>query len=82
MMMAGVGVNTGSTVLCQHLHCAFLGLQQHLVVVTATHATSHAVTWVQDPVDGSPAVLVKRYNITQQKELEIKLAEQQEALQR
>ena len=33
-------------------------------------------------MDGSPAVLVKRYNITQQKELEIKLAEQQEALQR
>lgn len=37
---------------------------------------------LQDPVDGSAAVLVKRYNITQQKELELKLAEQQEALQR
>ena len=36
----------------------------------------------QDPVDGSPAVLVKRYNITQQKEMEIQLSMQQEALQR
>lgn len=81
-MQVEVNVNNGSTVLCPHVHCALLGLQQHLVVITATHATSHAVTWVQDPVDGSPAVLVKRYNITQQKELELKLAEQQEALQR
>lgn len=37
---------------------------------------------LQDPVDGSPAVLVKRYNITHQKELEIQLLNQQEALQR
>lgn len=36
----------------------------------------------QDPVDGSPAVLVKRYNITQQKEMEIQLSMQQEVLQR
>lgn len=36
----------------------------------------------QDPVDGSPAVLVKRYNITQQKETEMQLSAQQEALQR
>ena len=38
--------------------------------------------YLQDPVDGSPAVLVRRYNITQQKELEIQLLNQQEALQR
>ena len=36
----------------------------------------------QDPVNGSPAVLVKRYNITQQKETEMQLSMQQEALQR
>lgn len=33
-------------------------------------------------MDGSPAVLVQRYNITQQKELELQLSFQQEALQR
>ena len=37
---------------------------------------------MQDPMDGSPAVLVQRYNITQQKELELQLSLQQEALQR
>lgn len=37
---------------------------------------------MQDPVDSSPAVLVKRYNVTQQKELELQLSDQQEALQR
>ena len=37
---------------------------------------------VQDPVDGGPAVLVQRYNITQQKQLELQLSLQQEALQR
>ena len=37
---------------------------------------------LQDPMDGSPAVLVQRYNITQQKELELQLSLQQEALQR
>lgn len=30
---------------------------------------------LQDPVDGGVAVLVKRYNITQQKELELRLSE-------
>ena len=40
------------------------------------------VVAVQDPVDGSPAVLVQRYNITQQKQLELKLSLQQEVLQR
>ncbi|DBB03659.1 hypothetical protein WJX82_000931 [Trebouxia sp. C0006] len=37
---------------------------------------------MQDPVDSSPAVLVKRYNVTQQKELELQLSCQQEALQK
>ena len=37
---------------------------------------------MQDPVNSSPAVLIKRYNISQQKELEVQLARQQEALQR
>ena len=32
---------------------------------------------VQDPVDASPAVLVKRYNVTEHKELEIQLATRQ-----
>ncbi|DBA72255.1 TPA: putative 3',5'-cyclic phosphodiesterase pde-3, variant 2 [Trebouxia sp. C0005] len=35
-----------------------------------------------DPVDKKPAVLVQRYNITQQKQLELQLHLQQEALQR
>ncbi|KAL3145886.1 putative 3',5'-cyclic phosphodiesterase pde-3 [Trebouxia sp. C0009 RCD-2024] len=37
---------------------------------------------LQDPVDSSPAVLVKRFNMTQQKELELQLSIQQEVLQR
>lgn len=37
---------------------------------------------LQDPVDSSPAVLVKRFNVTQQKELEVQLSSQQEVLQR
>jgi len=37
---------------------------------------------LQDPVDKKPAVLVQRYNITQQKQLELQLNLQQEALQR
>ena len=41
-----------------------------------------SLTPMQDPVDGSAAVLVQRYNITEQKELELQLSLQQEALQR
>lgn len=37
---------------------------------------------MQDPVDRSRAVLVKRYNVTKQKELELQLSDQQEVLQR
>ena len=39
-------------------------------------------SYVQDPVSERPAVLVKRYNISQQKELELQLSVQQVALQR
>ena len=37
---------------------------------------------VQDPIERCPAVLVKRYDITQQKALELQLARQQVDLQR
>ena len=38
--------------------------------------------WLQDPVSLCPSALVKRYNISQQKELELQLAVQQDILQR
>ena len=37
---------------------------------------------LQDPVDGAPAVLVKLYNVTQQKHMEAELQTQKEALAR
>ena len=37
---------------------------------------------MQDPVNASPAVLVKRYNISQQKRAELQLMLHEEALQR
>ena len=37
---------------------------------------------LQDAIDASPAVLVKRYDITEQKELELNLSVQQQELQR
>ena len=37
---------------------------------------------MQDPVTGSPAVLVTQYNVTQQKQLELKLSVSEAALQR
>lgn len=40
------------------------------------------LTSLQDPVSEQPSVLVKRYNISQQKELELQLSIQQAALQR
>ena len=46
------------------------------------HSFPNSTLWVQDPVDASPAVLVKRYNITQQKHLELQLTAHQDALQR
>jgi hypothetical protein len=38
--------------------------------------------WMQDPVSAGSAVLIKKYNISQQKELELQLGSQQVALQR
>ncbi len=37
---------------------------------------------LQDPINASPAVLVKKYDITAQKDLELKLSIQQQELQR
>ena len=37
---------------------------------------------MQDPVSAGSAVLIKKYNMSQQKELELQLASQQVALQR
>lgn len=37
---------------------------------------------LQDPVDSKPAVLVKRFNVTKQKELEVQLSIQKDVLQR
>lgn len=37
---------------------------------------------LQDPVDGSPAVLVMKWNITSEKQLELQLEASHEALQR
>lgn len=37
---------------------------------------------MQDPITSGAAVLVKRYNITQAKELELELAKQQISLKR
>ena len=37
---------------------------------------------VQDPVGGLPAVLVKRYNITQTMEFEYKASERQSSLEK
>ena len=38
-------------------------------------------TYMQDPVDGSPAVLVHRYGITQQRRAELLFTEHREALE-
>ena len=37
---------------------------------------------MQDPITDGPAVLVYVHNITQQKQMEMQLAQRQEALQR
>ena len=43
---------------------------------------AHALLLLQDPVTGLPAMLVKLYNVTQQKEMEAELQLQKEALAR
>ena len=57
-----------------------LGIMQSVLSQPSSFRVS--LTPMQDPVDGSAAVLVQRYNITEQKELELQLSLQQEALQR
>ena len=42
----------------------------------------HNKCCLQDPINSSPAVLVKRFNVTQQKELEAQLSIQKDVLQR
>ncbi len=51
----------------------------HVAVLTKWHGVS---VLLQDPIDASPAVLVKKYDITAQKDLELKLSIQQQELQR
>ena len=43
---------------------------------------AHSRGLLTGPIDASPAVLVKKYDITQQKDLELKLSIQQQELQR
>ncbi len=79
-----------------HLHSLYV-VPPHLVpsgenVMLQAQSVCHSTTldskcckqslMLQDPVDKKPAVLVQRYNITQQKQLELQLHLQQEALQR
>ena len=68
-------VVSNSDITCSVLkNSLFSSLTAPILLSVACH--------VQDPVDGSPAVLVQRYNITEQKELELQLSLQQEALQK
>lgn len=50
--------------------------------VNRARAPAHHVLLLQDPITGKPAVLVIVHNITQQKRLELQLAQRHEALQR
>jgi len=50
--------------------------------VSSAHAPALHVVLLQDPITGKPAVLVIVHNITQQKRMELQLAQRHEALQR
>jgi len=50
--------------------------------VSSAHAPARHVVLLQDPITGKPAVLVIVHNITQQKRMELQLAQRHEALQR
>ena len=63
---------------CVCLVCLSVCLSVHLFFDLCVNCS----ICLQDPVDASPAVLVKRYDITQQKDLELKLSIQQQELQR
>ena len=53
-----------------------------LIVMDVSCTDFRDSLYAQDPIEMCPAVLVKRYDITQQKELELQLARQQVDLQR
>ena len=58
-------------------------LPLHVPVGLPTFCCTHASSaGLQDPVTGLPAVLVKLYNVTQQKQMEAELQTQKEALAR
>ena len=67
---------------CGALHCHHRSI--HIVCMSSLQTGPQVVqnVMLQDPVDKKPAVLVQRYNISQQKQLELQLHLQQEALQR
>ena len=58
--------------------CTLL-LSVYACQIILTTRGSCVLVWcgMQDPVDASPAVLVKRYNITQHKEIEMQLSTRQ-----
>ncbi|KAL3135615.1 hypothetical protein ABBQ38_006096 [Trebouxia sp. C0009 RCD-2024] len=61
-----------------NLQLTWRHMQPHCSRKDGTAKWSMIEMWpMRDPVDASPAVLVKRYNITQHKELEIQLATRQ-----
>ena len=63
-------------------HMPLIKLDNNFVLMQFGFApTRKSILALQDPVALCPAVLVKKYDITQQKELELQLARQQEALQ-
>ena len=65
--------------------CYILYAIQHciwLVMCIMSCCTVLSRTSVHDPVDGSPAVLMKKRNITKEKQAEMQLEERDEALQR
>ena len=46
------------------------------------HQSFDKIYMLQDPVDGRPAVLVKLYNVTQQKQMQAELLLQKQELAR
>ena len=50
--------------------------------VNSACAPAHHMLLLQDPITGKPAVMVIVHNITQQKRMELQLAQRHEALQR
>lgn len=70
---------------CGHRHARVTAApcSMHDVQRGTLEAMNHNMqTRLQDPVSLCPSALVKRYNISQQKELELQLAVQQDILQR